>query len=146
MGGVVVASACPKALAEPLPPPHLNASPPSGRECGNRCPLLCGPRASLEFATRPALPGARSRDLRVRLVSTADLEKGEELQVALRLQRAQRGDYGPAGERGRAADNAPLCNLAHSSRAFEDFRGASAGKSLGSGDPRGTAPPSRLIP
>lgn len=34
------------------------------------------------------------------------------------------------------------CNLAHSSRAFEDFRGASAGKSLGSGDPRGTAHPS----
>lgn len=88
--------------------PHLNASPPSGRECGNRCPPLCGPRALQESATRPALPGAGSRDLRARLVSTADLEKGEELQVALRSQRAQRGDYGPAGERGRAADNAPL--------------------------------------
>lgn len=37
------------------------------------------------------------------------------------------------------------CNLAHSSHAFEDFCRAGAGKTPGSGGPRGAAPRSRPI-
>lgn len=84
-------------------------------------PRLCGPRATLESATLPALPRAGSRDLRARRVSTADLEKGEELQVALgSCSEHKEGIMVPLVKGGERLIMRP-CNLAHSSRAFEDF-------------------------
>lgn len=84
-------------------------------------PRLCGPRATLESATLPALPRAGSRDLRARRVSTADLEKGEELQVALgSCSEHKEGIMVLLVKGGERLIMRP-CNLAHSSRAFEDF-------------------------